>query len=72
MENKIKELREEAGYTRERLAQILSVHTNTVKNWENGESDPRSTNLAQMSALFDVSVERVMGLPDDCEKLKAS
>ncbi|MGW9030048.1 telomere-associated protein Tap [Streptomyces sp. NPDC055722] len=35
-------LREAAGITQARLAQVLRTTTQTVKNWENGRSEPRS------------------------------
>ncbi|MEU6578957.1 helix-turn-helix domain-containing protein [Streptomyces sp. NPDC046805] len=34
-------LRESAGVTQARLAQVLRTTTQTVKNWENGRSEPR-------------------------------
>ncbi|MER8012560.1 helix-turn-helix domain-containing protein [Streptomyces sp. NPDC094149] len=34
-------LREAAGVTQARLAQVLRTSTQTVKNWENGRSEPR-------------------------------
>lgn len=34
-------LREAAGITQARLAQVLRTTTQTVKNWENGRSEPR-------------------------------
>ncbi|MER6353788.1 helix-turn-helix domain-containing protein [Streptomyces sp. NPDC001634] len=34
-------LREAAGVTQARLAQVLRTTTQTVKNWENGRSEPR-------------------------------
>ncbi len=34
-------LREAAGITQARLAQVLRTSTQTVKNWENGRSEPR-------------------------------
>ncbi|MGO4417227.1 helix-turn-helix domain-containing protein [Streptomyces sp. MCAF7] len=34
-------LREAAGVTQARLAQVLQTTTQTVKNWESGRSEPR-------------------------------
>ncbi|MFI6422811.1 multiprotein-bridging factor 1 family protein [Streptomyces sp. NPDC050842] len=38
-------LREAAGITRARLAAALKTTTQTIKNWENGRSEPRSPRL---------------------------
>ena len=63
--NRIKELREGAGMTQAALAEKLGgIHFNTVKNWEQGNSEPRSSDLVKLAEIFGVSVEHVMGLPD--------
>ncbi len=64
MPNRIRELRESEGLSQTQLAELLGVHMNTVGNWEDGTSEPRSSNLADMASLFNCSVEHVMGLPD--------
>ena len=66
MVNRVQEMREAAGYSRDRLARILAVHPNTVQNWESG-GEIKGTNIAQLAALFDVSAEHVMGLDGECE-----
>lgn len=64
MQNKVEEFRKEAGYSQNRLAQILGVAPNTVLNWEKG-GQIKSNNLMQMVALFDCDVNSLLGLPDD-------
>lgn len=64
MENRIKELREAMGWSQVQLGEKLGVHFNTVGNWEDGTSEPKSSMLAKMASLFGCSVEHVMGLPD--------
>lgn len=64
MPNRIRELREGKGLSQAQLAEELSVHMNTVGNWEDGTTEPKSSNLADMARLFGCSVEHVMGLPD--------
>lgn len=63
MQNRVKEMREEAGYSRERMARILAVHQNTVQNWEGG-GEIKSTNLIQLAALFDTTAEHLMCLDE--------
>jgi transcriptional regulator with XRE-family HTH domain len=63
--NSIKELREGAGLSQAALADKLGgVHFNTIKNWEQGNSEPRSSDLIKLADVFGVSIERVMGLHD--------
>ena len=64
MPNRIKELREGMGWSQAKLGAKLGVHYNTVGNWEDGTSEPKSSQLAKMARLFGCSVERVMGLPE--------
>jgi DNA-binding XRE family transcriptional regulator len=42
---KIKEIRENAGYTREEIAELMNVSSGTVVNWETEKEDgnPKST-----------------------------
>ncbi|MER6560187.1 helix-turn-helix transcriptional regulator [Streptomyces sp. NPDC001027] len=46
-------LREEAGITQARLAQVLKTTPQTVKNWENGRSEPRPPRLEAYQRLLD-------------------
>lgn len=64
MQNRVEELRKNAGYSRDRLAQILGVSGNTIINWENGGSI-KSGNILQMTALFDCSINALLGLPEE-------
>ncbi|MFB7076408.1 telomere-associated protein Tap [Streptomyces sp. NPDC056308] len=46
-------LREAAGITQARLAQALKSTTQTVKNWENGRSEPKPPRLEAYKRLLD-------------------
>ncbi|MGW0365827.1 telomere-associated protein Tap [Streptomyces sp. NPDC002990] len=46
-------LREAAGITQARLAQALKSTTQTVKNWENGRSEPKPPRLEAYRRLLD-------------------
>ena len=61
MTNNIEKLREAAGYTQARLGAIIGVHKNTVANWEKG-GEVKSSNLIQLSELFNVSPTQLLGL----------
>src|SRR6476469_7647488 len=45
-------LREAAGVTQARLAQVLRSSTQTVKNWEAGRSEPRPPRLQAYARLL--------------------
>ncbi|WP_369266151.1 helix-turn-helix domain-containing protein, partial [Streptomyces harbinensis] len=45
-------LREAAGITQARLAQALKATTQTVKNWENGRSEPKEPRLSAYQRLL--------------------
>lgn len=45
-------LREAAGVTQARLAQVLKTTTQSVKNWENGRSEPKSPRLEAYQRLL--------------------
>ncbi|MEU9608507.1 helix-turn-helix domain-containing protein [Streptomyces sp. NPDC048057] len=46
-------LREAAGVTQARLAQVLETSTQTVKNWEAGRSEPRAPRRAPYQRLLE-------------------
>ncbi|WP_327187050.1 telomere-associated protein Tap [Streptomyces sp. NBC_01334] len=46
-------LRQEAGITQTRLAQVLKTTPQTVKNWENGRSEPRPPRLEAYQRLLE-------------------
>ncbi|MGW2918182.1 helix-turn-helix domain-containing protein, partial [Streptomyces angustmyceticus] len=46
-------LRDAAGVTQARLAQVLQSTTQTVKNWENGRSEPRPPRLQAYQRLLE-------------------
>ena len=38
--DKIKKLRQQDGISRQKLADIIGVHRNSILNWENNKSEP--------------------------------
>ena len=48
-------LRRQAGYLQEELADRLGVSRQAVSKWENGTSDPSTSNLLALAKLFGVS-----------------
>ena len=60
---KLIRLRKREGLSQEALAEILGVSRQAVSRWENGESVPNPETLKQLSALFDTSINHLLGDP---------
>ena len=61
MSNRVKELREAAGYSQDRLSKILGVSLGTVSGWENG-AQIKQKNIMQLLALFSCDFNTLFGL----------
>lgn len=59
----LKELRQRHNMTQDQLAEKLAVTRQAVSRWENGESVPNPETLKQLSALFDTSINHLLGDP---------
>lgn len=60
--DKIKELRETAGYSQALLAKKLDVTRSSVNAWEMGLSTPTTQYIVAMTKLFHVSADYVLGI----------
>lgn len=61
----MKKARERAGYSQKQIALTLHVSTATVSNWESGKICPTAANLKQLSSLYKVSSDYLLGLTSD-------
>jgi len=59
----LKTLREKHNLTQEELAQRVLVTRQAVSRWETGETQPNTETLKLLSAVFDVSVNTLLGAP---------
>ena len=59
---KIKQLRTEKGLTQKELADQLFVTAQAVSRWENDEVEPSLSTLAQISQIFGVSMDDLIGV----------
>lgn len=59
----IVQLRTKQGLTQEQLAEKVYVTRQAVSRWESGETVPNTETLKQLSALFDVSINTLLGSP---------
>ena len=59
---KIRELREAAGYSQSELARRLSVTRSSVNAWESGLSAPTAVYIVEIARLFRVTSDYLLGL----------
>lgn len=64
---KLYELRRAAGLSQEELAERLNVSRQAVSKWENGAAQPELSKLVELSRLYSVSVDELLGL-EEAEK----
>ncbi len=56
MENKLKELRKELGYTQKQVADMLGLKCeDRISHWETGAAIPNLLNLSKLCKLYNVS-----------------
>ena len=60
--DKIKQLRERAGYSQAQLAKKLDVTRSSVNAWEMGLSTPTTQYVVAISNLFHVSADYLLGI----------
>ena len=59
----IYELRTKRGMTQDELAEKVFVTRQAVSRWEKGETVPNSETLKQLSRIFNVSINTLLGSP---------
>lgn len=63
---KIKNLRQERGYTQEELGKLLNVSRSTISSWEIGRTFPDIEMIFQISRILDISIDFLL---NDDEKI---
>ena len=56
----LKQHREECKMTQEFVAESIGVSRQAVSKWENGTSDPSTSNLIAIAKLFNLSAEDIL------------
>lgn len=59
----IARLRAKQGLTQEELAEKVFVTRQAVSRWESGETTPNTETLKQLSKVFGVSINTILGSP---------
>ena len=67
--NRLKDLRNKLGYTQTDLAKKLSLTRASVNAWEMGLSAPSTPFLVELSRLFHVTTDYLLGL-DECVTIR--
>ena len=61
---RLKTLRTERGFSQEYVAERLGVSRQAVSKWETGASEPSTANLRALAALYQVSLDELVGRPE--------
>lgn len=56
----LKHHREDCNMTQELVAEAIGVSRQAVSKWENGTSDPSTSNLISLAKLFKISAEDLL------------
>jgi len=56
----LKQHREECKMTQEFVAEVIGVSRQAVSKWENGTSDPSTSNLIALSKLYNIPAEDLL------------
>ena len=62
---RIKDLRLEKDLTQKALASLLNLTPNSICEWEKGRCAPGIDHLKNLSKIFEVSVDYIIGNADD-------
>ena len=63
---RLKTLREERGYTKQRLSELMEMKTYTsITAWENGTNFPRGREIIKLAKLYNVSADYILGLSNN-------
>lgn len=63
--DRLKQSRLNSRFTQEELAEKLNTVKTQISRWERGESVPHADTLTELSRLFNVSVDYLLGLSDE-------
>ena len=62
---RLRELREENGYSQQKIAELLKIKQNTYSQYENGVREIPLEYLIALSKIYSVSTDYILGLRDD-------
>lgn len=62
-QEKLMELRKQRGWSQEELGNRLGVTRQTISKWELGQTTPEMDKLLELSRLFEISLDDLLGNP---------
>lgn len=65
---RIKQCRQRAGLSQEKVAELMGVSRQAVTKWEAGQSAPATENLFRLAEIFDTTVDLLIASGEDSEK----
>lgn len=69
LSNRLKELRNQYGYSQTELANYLNVTKQAISKWENGLSLPENEKLYLMAKLYGISIDEILGNASNKKKV---
>lgn len=63
--DRLRNLREQFGYSREEIAKLLDIGVAQIWRYESGKNDPSSEVVGKYAKLFSVSSDYLLGLTDN-------
>lgn len=66
--NKIKSLRQQKGFSQEKLADESQLSLRTIQRIENGETEPRGYTLNRLAKALEVVTEELTAAPEQTDK----
>lgn len=68
---RLKDLRTEKGFDQSSICEALNIEQSTLSNYENGRRTPKPETLVKMAALFNVSVDYLLGNEEQTKEVNA-
>ena len=62
-------LRNQKGMSQQKLAELLNLSQQSIYKYENGLAEPDIQTLTELSELFDVSIDYIVGNTDDPRRM---
>ncbi len=67
---RLRDLREDADLTQDKLVQKLGMHKTTYTNYEQGKREPPFDFIIKIAKFYNVSIDYIAGLTNEPKKLK--
>lgn len=67
---RLRDLREDADLTQDKLVQKLGMHKTTYTNYEQGKREPPFDFIIKIAKFYNISIDYIAGLTNEPKKLK--